>query len=142
MNDRELRQDVLDELDFVPTVNAKNVGVAVSSGVVTLTGHVRTHAEKSAAERAVRRVEGVRAIVEEMEVVSSDHVPPTDDELAQRALNAVSPLATLARGFAIVTRAGGELLRDARAVDPGAQIEARLARGTLTARVTGRRDAE
>jgi len=60
--------------------------------------------------------------------------------LAQRALNAVSPLATLARGFAIVTRADGALLTDATAVAPGAEIEARLARGILLARVTGRRE--
>jgi len=60
--------------------------------------------------------------------------------LAQRALNAVSPLATLTRGFAIVTRAtGGTLLTDAAAVAPGEEIEARLARGSLSARVTARR---
>jgi exodeoxyribonuclease VII large subunit len=59
--------------------------------------------------------------------------------LAQRALNAVSPLATLARGFAIVTRADGTLVTDAAAVAPGEEIEARLARGILTARVSGRR---
>jgi exodeoxyribonuclease VII large subunit len=59
--------------------------------------------------------------------------------LAQRALNAVSPLATLSRGYAIVTRAG-ELLTDAAAVASGEQIEARLARGALIARVTGRKD--
>ena len=59
--------------------------------------------------------------------------------LAQRALNAVSPLATLTRGFAIVTRAaGGTLLTDAAAVAAGEEIEARLARGTLKARVTAR----
>ena len=59
--------------------------------------------------------------------------------LAQRALDAVSPLATLTRGFAIVTRADGTLLTDSRAAPDGEQIEARLARGTLIARVTGRR---
>jgi exodeoxyribonuclease VII large subunit len=59
--------------------------------------------------------------------------------LAQRALNAVSPLATLTRGFAIVTRAaGGTLLTDAAAVLAGEEIEARLARGSLRARVTAR----
>ncbi len=59
--------------------------------------------------------------------------------LAQRALNAVSPLATLTRGFAIVTRAaGGSLLTDAAAVAAGEEIEARLARGSLRARVTAR----
>jgi exodeoxyribonuclease VII large subunit len=57
--------------------------------------------------------------------------------LAQRALHTVSPLATLARGFAIVTRADGTLLTDAHGVASGEEIEARLARGTLRARVTG-----
>jgi exodeoxyribonuclease VII large subunit len=61
--------------------------------------------------------------------------------LAQRALNAVSPLATLARGFAIVTRAAdGTLLTNAAAVGVGEEIEARLAHGRLNARVTGRSD--
>ena len=60
--------------------------------------------------------------------------------LAQRALHAVSPLATLSRGFAIVTRADGSVLTDAAAVAPGEQIEARLARGSLAARVTGRKE--
>src|SRR5438477_195696 len=60
--------------------------------------------------------------------------------LAQRALNAVSPLATLTLGIAIVTRAtGGTLLTDAAAVAAGEEIEARLARGSLRARVTARR---
>ncbi|HYC10614.1 MAG TPA: exodeoxyribonuclease VII large subunit [Steroidobacteraceae bacterium] len=59
--------------------------------------------------------------------------------LAQRALDAVSPLATLTRGFAIVTRADGTLLTDAAAAGDGDDIEARLARGTLLARVTGRK---
>jgi exodeoxyribonuclease VII large subunit len=59
--------------------------------------------------------------------------------LAQRALNAVSPLATLTRGFAIVTRAAdGTLLTDAASVAAGDEIEARLARGSLRARVTRR----
>ena len=59
--------------------------------------------------------------------------------LAQRGLDTVSPLATLSRGFAIVTRADGSLLSDAAAACSGEAIEARLAHGTLTARVTGRK---
>ena len=59
--------------------------------------------------------------------------------LAQRALDAVSPLATVARGFAIVKRADGTVLTDAASVAVGEEIEARLARGALTARVTGRK---
>jgi len=56
--------------------------------------------------------------------------------LAQRALHAVSPLATLSRGFAIVTREDGALLTDAASVSPGESIEARLASGSLKALVT------
>ncbi len=59
--------------------------------------------------------------------------------LAQRALDAVSPLATVARGFAIVQRADGSVLTDAGSVAIGEEIEASLARGRLTARVTGRK---
>jgi len=57
--------------------------------------------------------------------------------LAQRALDAVSPLATVRRGFAIVKDAGGRVITDAAAVAVGDEIEASLARGTLRARVTG-----
>jgi exodeoxyribonuclease VII large subunit len=59
--------------------------------------------------------------------------------IAQRALDAVSPLATLSRGFAIVRRADGTVLTDAAAVTVGEEIEASLASGKLTARVTGRK---
>jgi len=63
-------------------------------------------------------------------------------ELAARALQAVSPLATLERGFAIVARPGGApLVRHAAELRSGEDIEARLADGIVTARVTGRRQA-
>lgn len=52
-----------------------------------------------------------------------------------RTLNAVSPLATLERGYAIVSTPSGDILRDAAAVAPGTLIDARLARGQLRAKV-------
>lgn len=55
----------------------------------------------------------------------------------ERTLNAVSPLATLARGYAIVSNAGGEILRDAKDAPPGSLIDARLARGRIRAKVEG-----
>ncbi len=58
--------------------------------------------------------------------------------LAARTLNTVSPLATLDRGFAIVTRAAdGALITDAGSVSAGDEIDARVARGRIRARVTG-----
>jgi exodeoxyribonuclease VII large subunit len=62
-------------------------------------------------------------------------------ELAEKALLTASPTATLARGFAIVTRADGTLVTDARSVPAGEEIDAQLASGHLRARVTGSRDS-
>jgi exodeoxyribonuclease VII large subunit len=58
-------------------------------------------------------------------------------ERSMRTLNAVSPLATLDRGYAIVTVAGSRVVTDAATLAPGAQIEARVARGTFQATVSG-----
>jgi osmotically-inducible protein OsmY len=85
MSDFVLRQDILDELSFDPEVEAAHIGVAVDKSVVTLTGHVANYAEKLAADAAVRRVRGVRALAEELEVRAPDHKKTADDEIATRA---------------------------------------------------------
>jgi osmotically-inducible protein OsmY len=87
MTDIQLRQNIIDELDFEPSVNAVHIGVAIDNGVVTLTGHVTSYAEKLAAEEAVRRVKGVRAIAQEIEVRYPGDKKTADDEIAARALN-------------------------------------------------------
>lgn len=87
MRDTSLQQDVIDELDFEPSVNAAHIGVVVDDGVVTLSGHVASYAEKMAAERAARRVKGVRAIAQEIEVRYPYDKKTADDEIATRALN-------------------------------------------------------
>ena len=87
MTDLKLRQDVLDELEFEPSVDAAGIGVAVNDGVVTLTGHVSTYAEKLAAERAAKRVSGVRAVAQEIKVRYLGEAKLLDDDIAKRALN-------------------------------------------------------
>lgn len=87
MDDKTLRQFIIDELDFEPSIDAANIGVAVEKGVVTLTGHVANYAEKIAAERAVEHVKGVKAIAQEIEVRFSGQPKRSDDEIAQRALD-------------------------------------------------------
>jgi osmotically-inducible protein OsmY len=87
MGDKTLRQFIIDELDFEPSIDAANIGVAVENGVVTLSGHVASYAEKIAAERAVQRVKGVKAIAQEIEVRYPNQTKRSDDEIAQRALN-------------------------------------------------------
>ena len=86
MTDKDLRRDVLDELDFDPSLDAAEIGVAVSDGVVTLTGHVGSYAEKVEAENAVRRVKGVRAIAQEIQVRYAEAKKIEDDQIAALAL--------------------------------------------------------
>jgi len=85
--DIELQKSVLDELAWEPTVDTAHIGVIARDGIVTLTGHVGNYAEKLAAERSAKRVKGVRAIVEELEV----RLPPTDgrsdEDIAAAALS-------------------------------------------------------
>jgi len=87
MNDVELRQNVLDELEFEPSIDAADIGVTAKDGVVTLMGHVSSYAEKIIAERAARRVNGVRAIAQEIEVRYPGDKKTADDEVAKRALS-------------------------------------------------------
>jgi osmotically-inducible protein OsmY len=86
MTDKDLRRDVLDELDFDPSLDAAEIGVAVSDGVVTLSGHVGSYAEQVEAERAAKRVKGVRAIAQEIQVRLPDAKKIEDDQIAARAL--------------------------------------------------------
>jgi len=95
MGDKLIRQNVVDELDFEPSIDAANIGVAVENGIVTLTGHVGTYAQRVAAEKAVRRVRGVRGVVEEIKVRFVGEKPPRDEDLAQRAVQMLDWSATV-----------------------------------------------
>ena len=90
MTDTLLRQLVLDELDFEPSVDAAHIGVAVDNGIVTLSGHVGSYAEKIAAERAAQRVKGVRGIAQELEVRYPHDKKTADDQIAERAIQIIS----------------------------------------------------
>ncbi|MBB3545166.1 MULTISPECIES: BON domain-containing protein [unclassified Rhizobium] len=98
MNDLALRQNIIDELVFDPSIDAANIGVAVEEGVVTLSGHVGSYAEKIAAEMAVKRVKGVRALAETLEVRFQGHKRHADDEIAARALDIIEWDALLPNG--------------------------------------------
>jgi osmotically-inducible protein OsmY len=102
MSDLTLRQTILDELEFEPSVNAAHIGVAVNNGVVTLSGHVSSYAEKVAAEQAVKRVKGVQAIAEEIDVRYADDKKTADDEIATRAVNILRWSAMVPAGSVLV----------------------------------------
>ncbi len=90
MNDSDLKQLVNDELEFEPAVNASDIGVAAKDGIITLTGFVSSYAEKMAAERAVRRVKGVHAIAQEIEIRYPTDKKINDDEIARRCINIIT----------------------------------------------------
>jgi len=103
MGDKQLRQNVLDELEFEPSVDAAHIGVAVDDGVVTLSGHVSSYFEKLAAEQAVRKIKGVRAIAQEIEVRYPSDKKTADDEIAKRALSVIEWHAMIPQGAVKVT---------------------------------------
>lgn len=83
--DRQLRDEVLEELEWEPSLDCAGIEASVEDGVVALSGHVPTFAEKQTAEAVAKRVRGVRAVIETIEVrpLQSDW----DDGIARRALN-------------------------------------------------------
>jgi capsule polysaccharide export protein KpsE/RkpR len=86
MLDKTLRQTIVDELDFKSSVDAANIGIAIDDGVVTLTGHVASYAEKAAAERAVQRGKRLRPIAEKIAVRYPNDKRTADYQIAERAL--------------------------------------------------------
>ncbi len=83
--DTQLKKDVLDELDWDPAIKTNAVGVAVMGGVVTVSGHLDTFAEKFAIERALQRVDGVQAVAIELDVKLSPNHKRSDTEIAAAA---------------------------------------------------------
>jgi osmotically-inducible protein OsmY len=89
MSDLELRKAVETELNWEPSINAAEIGVAAKGGIVTLSGHVQSYWEKVAAERAAERVSGVKAVVNELEVRLPGSSERTDEDIARAAVNAL-----------------------------------------------------
>lgn len=89
MDDLALKKDVESELNFEPSIDPAEIGVAAKDGIVTLTGHVRSYWEKVAAERAAERVSGVKAVVNEMDVRLPGTSERTDQDIARAALDSL-----------------------------------------------------
>lgn len=90
MTDQSLKQSVLDELAWDPSVTEAHIGVTACDGVVTLTGHVGSYAERCAVEHAVGRLYGVKAIAEELEIRYLNNFDHGDEDIARQALNVLS----------------------------------------------------
>jgi len=88
-HDIDLRKDVLDELEWDPSIDATTIGVAIDDGVVSLTGHVPTYAAKTNAEKIVKRVLGVQAVANDIEVKLPVSGARDDADIARYALSAL-----------------------------------------------------
>jgi osmotically-inducible protein OsmY len=97
-NDTLLKQAVLDELQWEPSVNAAHIGVTAKDGVVTLSGHVGNYAEKASAEKAARRVNDVKAVAEEIEVRLPLDLKHGDEEIAAAAVGRLNWNSTVPSG--------------------------------------------
>lgn len=87
--DQQLRRDVEDELSWDPRISDAEIGISAKDGVVTLSGFVKSYAQRLAAEHAAERVSGVRAVAEELHVKLPGAIDLSDTDIAHRAVNAM-----------------------------------------------------
>ena len=87
--DAKIKEDVLDELAWQPNIDETEIGVIVENGIVTLSGVVNQYSKKIAAEKAVKSVEGVKAIAGDIEVKYGDAFKKTDKEIAKAVVDAL-----------------------------------------------------
>ncbi len=92
--DIQLLSDVQAELEWDPSIDNRDIVVAVKNGAVTLAGHVRSYADKWAAEKAVKTLADVRAIANEIDVKVGSAQRP-DKELAEAAVSALKSNVTV-----------------------------------------------
>lgn len=84
--DSEIQRDVENELEWDPDVEAKNIAVKVKDGVVTLTGFVPSYTDKYSAERIAKRILGVRAVANDIEVKLATGFERPDPDIARDAV--------------------------------------------------------
>jgi osmotically-inducible protein OsmY len=82
--DTAVREDVIFELKWDPKITSTDIAVAVKDGVVTLSGFASNYLEKDAAEKAAKRVYGVRAVANDIQVKLTSQ--RTDPEIARDAV--------------------------------------------------------
>ena len=92
-NDTRVRDSVVRQLEWDPEVDASAIGVAAKDRAVTLTGYVDTYAGKLAAERAAKRVRGVRAVANDIEV--RPKLDRTDADIAADAVRSLELRSTV-----------------------------------------------
>lgn len=87
VSDEQIRRSVLNEIDWEPEITSSDISVSAEEGVISLTGFVHSYAEKMAAERAAKRIYGVKALANDIEV--KPRYEMTDPEIARNAVLAL-----------------------------------------------------
>jgi osmotically-inducible protein OsmY len=88
-SDSDIKQDVENEIRWTPNIDATDIAVAVKNGVVTLTGFVRSYGDKYEAEKAVKRVDGVVGLANDLEVRLPGVDERPDPDIARDAVAAI-----------------------------------------------------
>lgn len=88
-SDNQIQKDVMDQLKWEPLLNASEIGVAVRNGIVTLSGQVDSLYKKRCAEEAAKKVFGVKAIAEDIQIGVSPFYAKNDTEIAEEILTAL-----------------------------------------------------
>lgn len=89
LGNMQLQKKVLEALDWEPGLEAREIGVAANDGVVTLSGLVRSYADRFTAERVVKRLSGVKAMANDLEVRLPGDSHRSDGDLAAAAVRAL-----------------------------------------------------
>ena len=83
-SDEQIRDAILEEIDFDPKVGATDIGVTVKDRAVTLHGTVHSHFEKPAVINAAKRVRGVQAVAEVIRIKYPSDTKIDDEDIAER----------------------------------------------------------
>jgi osmotically-inducible protein OsmY len=105
--DTELQSDVIAELKYEPIVKVTDIGVLVKDGTVTLNGYVSSYVQKYEAVQAVKRIAGVKAIADDIEIQLPDSIHHTDGDIAAAAVNQINWSTSIPPGTVRVTVSEG-----------------------------------
>lgn len=108
--DTEIKTDVISELKYDPSLKVTEIGVLVTDGVVTLNGYTTSFEEKLAAVHAVKRVAGVVAIADDIELHIPDANHRTDGEIAAAAAHKIAWATTIPTGTVQITVRNGWII--------------------------------
>jgi osmotically-inducible protein OsmY len=108
-SDNQIQQDVIDQLKWEPFLNATEIDVAVTDGIVTLSGNVNCYAKKLSAENAAKKIECVKAIATDIQINVFTDQQKSDKEIAAAVINALKWHAAINEEIVTITVEDGSV---------------------------------